>query len=418
MNKALDNNDTQDAKKTSETQSVVKKPVATKLVKIAPSAATNTPDRVQNGFFKQALRFMAILGVGFFGGMVAVRLNSPTTSISQQVGESVVLQESELISTIAEEVNPSVVSINIRSAEAGFFGRSFSSGGAGTGIIISSDGYIVTNKHVIPENTTDISVVLDDGTTYDEVEVVGRDPFTDVAFIKIQGVSDLKPAVLGESSSVRVGDKVIAIGNALGEFSNTVTSGIISGLSRPIVAGDGVTSSESLQNLFQTDASINPGNSGGPLLNASGQVIGINTAVAGNAENIGFAIPINDVISGIETVLESGELIKPFVGVRYISLNPEIASSLNLPVDQGAYLDSSVERGASVVRDSPAEKAGLKDGDIIIKANGDDVNDDSPLGVLISRAKVGDTLSLIVLRGGEEVSIDVVLERVPENLQD
>jgi serine protease Do len=372
-----------------------------------------------NGGIGPIGRLLLTLVVGFFGGWLAVQAgDSPaSTDITSGAGETVVLQESELISNIAEEVGQSVVSITVESEEQSFFG-SFSSESAGTGIIISPDGVILTNKHVIPTNTTGLKIVMQDGTEYDDIEVIGRDPFTDIAFLKINGVSDLKPAELGDSSEVRVGQKVVAIGNALGEFSNTVTAGIISGLSRPIVAGDSFSSSgrESLQNLFQTDASINPGNSGGPLVNASGQVIGVNTAVAGNAENIGFAIPISDIIGTIETVLDSGELKKPYLGVRYVALNPDIAEILNIDIEEGAYLDSNVESGAAILPDSPADKAGLKEGDVIIRINETDVTRTNPLPSIVGRLKVGDEVTLVIVRDGQEQELTALLEEVPEDL--
>ncbi len=419
MSEAKISNSTTKTKKTAAAKPKIAKtrPVPSSFaVKPSESFSTRkdgTPSRTGQNLVTWAVAFI----LGLTGGFIAVGLDDGNSSVSSQVGEQVVLQESELISSIAEKVGPSVVSINIASTELGFFGTAVESEGAGTGIIISEDGFVVTNRHVLPESITSVSVVLSDGTVYDDVSVIGRDPFTDIAYLKINNVGGLTPAELGSSKDVRVGDKVIAIGNALGEFSNTVTSGIISGLSRPIVAGDGTGATDSLQNLFQTDASINPGNSGGPLVNSSGQVIGINTAVAGNAENIGFAIPLDDVIGGIQTVLDEGELIKPYLGVRYITLSPEVAESVGVAQEQGAYLDSNIEGNGAIVADSPAEKAGLMAGDVIVKAAGEEVTATNSLPTIVGRFRVGDVVTLTVVRDGAEQDIDVVLERVPESLR-
>ncbi|MDX1765891.1 MAG: trypsin-like peptidase domain-containing protein, partial [Candidatus Saccharimonadales bacterium] len=308
------------------------------------------------------------------------------------------------------------VSIDVEIESVGFFGRSFTNEGSGTGIILSADGIILTNKHVIGEEATEVVVGLSDGTELTDVEILGRDPFNDIAYLKVNGVDDLTPAPLGDSAGIRVGDQVIAIGNALGQFENTVTSGIISGSGRPIVAGGSGVFDEpdALQNLFQTDASINPGNSGGPLVSLSGEVIGVNTAVAGNAENIGFAIPINDVKSGIESVFENGRLVKPYLGVRYTALTDSIAEEFGLDTKRGAYIFSSSNLPA-VLDDSPAQRAGLQSGDIITRIGSEAIDERNSLVFLVGKSKVGETISLTVMRDGEEITLDVVLEEVPEN---
>jgi serine protease Do len=213
---------------------------------------------------------------------------------------------------------------------------------------------------------------------------------------------------------MEVGDLVIAIGYALGEFENTVTSGIISGLGRPVTAGDsGGGSTESLTNLFQTDAAINPGNSGGPLLNSSGEVIGINTAIAGNAENIGFSIPINDVKYQIASILTKGKLEVPYLGVRYVVLTQAIKDHYDLSSAEGAWLKASGSQLA-VMTDSPADKAGLKEGDIITKVNDENITADSVLSTVLSKYKVGDTLNITYLRGDNEKTTKATLELSPE----
>ena len=262
-------------------------------------------------------------------------------------------------------------------------------------------------------------MTLSDGTKFDNVEIIGRtnasDPL-DIAFLKIKDTkgAKLSPAKLGDSSKVQVGDKVIAIGNALGQFQNTVTAGIISGFGRNVEAGNGISSSEFLQNLLQTDAAINEGNSGGPLVNINGEVIGINTAIAGNgAENIGFAIPLSDIQGLIKSVLEKGKLERPYLGVRYVTLTDDYAFQFNLPVKRGAYLAPGANGGSPVSPSSPAEKAGLKEKDIIIEINGNKIDEKNSLISLISKYGVGDEISLKILRDGKEQTLKTTLEAAP-----
>jgi serine protease Do len=278
--------------------------------KVATKKTANQSNRIKNIFL-----IMIAIASGFFGGWFGGQQKSINGS-ENKVTREIVESEGNLINAIAKDVNESVVSIDVRATATArnFFGynQSYETGGAGTGFILSEDGYIVTNRHVVSEDVTNVTVTLSDGTEIDNVEVVGRtntsDPL-DVAFVKIPDASKykLKPVKIGDSEKVEVGDRVVAIGNALGQFQNTVTSGIISGFGRDIKASDG-GGVETLQNLFQTDAAINSGNSGGPLVNAASEVIGINVATA-TAENISFAIPINDVKSLIDTVLQEGKLV-------------------------------------------------------------------------------------------------------------
>src|SRR3989344_8110671 len=306
---------------------------------------------------QKSKRSMKVLGgaflagaliLGFGGGYLGAMLQSQQEpgSLSTEAKAQYISNESELISEIAQDVGQSVVSIDVVSQVSvpTFFGTPATQeqASAGTGFIISSDGVIVTNRHVVPADATTVSVTLADGTKYDDVQVLGRSSASsslDVAFLKIKDLKGKKLAkvTLGDSAKVEVGDKVVAIGNALGQFQNTVTSGIISGFGRDVVAsadgsGEG---GESLTDLFQTDAAINQGNSGGPLVNVNGAVIGINTAVAGGADNIGFAIPINDVKGLISSVLNSGKLVQSYLGVRYVSLNDAAASDYGLDVKRG-----------------------------------------------------------------------------------
>ena len=371
---------------------------------------TNPPHKIKWGTIASGLISLAM---GFVGGALAVRLYDVRLGgldVAQD-RQAIVLSESEVISDVAERLGPSVVSISVETVQQGFFSELFTQEGAGTGIIVNADGLVLTNRHVIPENVSKVSVITADGTVYEDVEVVDRDTFNDIAFVRIKGGKDLKPAPLGDSDKIKVGDKVIAIGNALGVFDHTVTSGIISGTGRPIVAGDGAQS-EQLQNLLQTDAAINPGNSGGPLVNINGEVIGVNTAVAGGAENIGFAIPINDVKPVVDSVVSTGQIVRPYLGVRYIMLTPAIAEELDLEQSVGAYVTADAGQPA-VLSGSPAEKAGLKVEDIIIEIDGEKVTRDKPLAVIVGRRSVGDTLSLKIVRNGDEQTLSVKLEAAP-----
>lgn len=365
---------------------------------------------------------LASLSFGFLGGWFGsdARHNNATENTISQADQQIVRSESQLISDIAKTVGPSVVSIDVTSTgqQTDFFGRSraVEQQSAGTGIILSEDGYVVTNRHVIDAAATQVSITLADGTQLDDVEIVGRTADTDtldIAFLKIKDTKGKKltAAKLGDSSKVQVGDKVVAIGNALGQFQNTVTSGIISGYGRNLEAGNGDgDESESLQNLFQTDTAINEGNSGGPLVNINGEVIGINTAIAaGGAENIGFAIPINDVQGLIKSVLRSGKLERPYLGVRYVTLTDQYAYEYNLDIKRGAYLAPG-QASPAIIAGSPAEKAGLKEKDIITKVDGTAIDERNSLVSLVSRKAVGEQVELTVVRDGKEQIIKVTLE--------
>lgn len=312
------------------------------------------------------------------------------------------------IADVANSVSESVVSIVTSTTVTSYFGGSYNSSAAGTGIIVTADGYILSNKHVI-DGATNISIVLDDGTMYENVKVAAVDPLNDVAFLKIDGVNDLKPATLGDSKTINVGQQVIAIGNALGEYQNTVTAGIISGTGRSITATDSTGSMyEQLNDMIQTDAAINSGNSGGPLVNAAGEVIGINTATSSSAENMGFAIPISSVKGMLAQLIESGTASRAYIGVYSVEITAEIAKEYNLPVTAGSYLYSSPSYTA-VVNNSPAAKAGLKDKDIIVAVNGIKVGAAGSLSSLIGEYKPGDIVQLTVIREGSEIAVNVEL---------
>lgn len=370
------------------------------------------------------------LGAGFLGGWLGAsshdNQNNNGSSLITNSKQTVVTTESQAITSIAKNVGQSVVSVDVTSQSSDTSDPLGLSGGttedAGTGIILTSDGLILTNRHVIPDGTTSVSVTLSDGTTYNNVQVVGRtsdDSSLDIAFLKISNTNgkQLVPATIGNSSNMAVGDPVVAIGNALGQFQNTVTSGIISGYGRSVQAGDSTGSvSENLDDLFQTDAAINEGNSGGPLVNLSGQVIGINTAIASDSQNIGFAIPMNDVVGLIKSVETTGKLQQPYLGVLYIPITSDIAQQYNLSVSNGAWIPpSSVVGQASIVSGGPADSAGLKEGDIITAINGTAINQNTSLTSIIDQESVGNQVTLTVNRSGKTITVKVTLAAAPAN---
>ncbi|MBR3180527.1 trypsin-like peptidase domain-containing protein [Candidatus Saccharibacteria bacterium] len=309
------------------------------------------------------------------------------------------------IAEVANSVSNSVVSIltEVKSTQYNlFYGPTESTGSAaGTGIIVSSDGYVLTNKHVI-DGATKIYVVLDNGTVYNDVSLVATDPLNDVAFLKINNAENLSAAKLGDSKTITTGQQVIAIGNALGQYQNTVTSGIISGTGRSLVATDSnYQSAETLTDMIQTDAAINSGNSGGPLVNAAGEVIGINTAVS-SGNNIGFAIPISSVKGMLNSLLKTGEAKRAYAGISYSSINASNAIENKLPTTTGAYVNS-------VVSGSPADSAGLKQGDIIIAVDGIKIAANSSLGTLLGEHSVGDKATLTIIRGNNQQETTLTL---------
>lgn len=282
--------------------------------------------------------------------------------------------------------------------------------GGGSGFTISSDGLILTNKHVVSDRNASYTVFTNDGRKFD-AKVLARDPLQDLAIMKINA-ANLSTVALGDSDSIELGQTAIAIGNALGEFRNTVSVGVISGLSRDVTASGG-GSVENIRGVIQTDTAINPGNSGGPLLNLKGEVIGVNTAVVSGAQNIGFAIPINQAKRDIESVKATGEIQVPFLGVRYVIVTPEIAERQKLPIDRGALVRGT-EEGPGVIPDSPAAKAGIQAEDIIFEIAGKKITGDQGLAESISTRKVGDTVALKVLRGGKEITLKATLGKRPE----
>lgn len=313
------------------------------------------------------------------------------------------------IASIANAVSKSVVSIVTSTDQKSFFSNETTSQtAAGTGFILSSDGYVATNKHVV-SGANKIGVILDDGTAYEDVELIGTDPLNDFAIIKINNVNNLSPVKLGDSKTTSAGQQVVAIGNALGAYQNSVTSGIISGKGRSLTATDsGRTQYETLSDMIQTDAAINGGNSGGPLVNAAGEVIGINTAYASQGNNVGFAIPISSVKGIIKNVLSGKGFERAVIGVRYINLTPTIAKEKNLSVTRGALIASS-KNNKAIISGSAGDKAGLKENDIITAVNGTEIGSSGPLSSLIGEYSVGDTVKITVVRGGKTETLELTL---------
>jgi 2-alkenal reductase len=280
----------------------------------------------------------------------------------------------------------------------------------GSGVIYDSRGWILTNRHVV-EGSDTLSVELNDGRVL-RGTVYGIDTLTDLAIVKVEG-TDLPVAQLGQSNSLKVGQLVVAIGSPLGTYSNSVTSGIVSAKGRTITT-DGNTN---LNNLIQTDAAINPGNSGGPLLDAAANVVGINTAIAADSNGIGFAIPIDIARPIMEQALAGQQLARPYMGVVYRPLDKQFSDTNNLPVDAGALVQQGGTQGSptpAVVPGSPADDAGIREGDIIVKVNDQSIDGDHPLDATLSEYAPGDTVTLELLRGGQSTSVQLTLGTRPD----
>lgn len=284
--------------------------------------------------------------------------------------------------------------------------------GGGTGFLVSADGYVITNRHVVERGDVEYSIISNEGVTY-EATVAAVDPVLDIAVLKID-VQNHPNLTFGDSDAIKVGQTAIAIGNALAEFRNTVSVGVISGLSRSITASDGLGKYERLEGVIQTDAAINPGNSGGPLLNLNGEVIGMNVAMAG-AENIGFALPSNIIRNVAESVQKTGKIVRPFLGIRYVPITEELKEKNKLPVDYGVLVIRGQDPDElAVMPGSAADKAGIVENDIILDVDGEKLDEDTSLSSVIRSKNVGDTIELNVLHKGEEQTVHATLESYPE----
>lgn len=286
--------------------------------------------------------------------------------------------------------------------------------GAGSGFLISSDGMIVTNRHVVEDATASYKVYLSNGKEYD-AKVLARDSVLDVAIVKIDA-SGLPYLTLGDSSSLKLGQSVIAIGNALGQFQNTVSVGVVSGLSRSITAGDGSSGqTEALDQVIQTDAAINPGNSGGPLLNISGNVVGMDTAIVEGSENIGFALPIDSIKTVINSVEKTGKIIRPYLGLHYEVITPELKDQENLAYDYGVIVTNGDDKiDPAVIPGSPADKAGIVENDIILEVDGIKLDQNQDLAQIIRSKNVGDYVTLKISSKGVEKDVKVLLTAAPQ----
>lgn len=368
------------------------------------SPATNSALKRRIGY---GMLGIACYGLAFLGGWTGALVGRGTTPTSSQHlandGNLVVSNGEVDVAALAEKVSPSVVSI-ITSGSSLVQGAYEA---AGTGMIVSANGYILTNKHVV-EGASRATVILSNGTTYKDVSVVGTDPLNDIAFLKIANVTNLSPVELGDSKTVRVGQQVIAIGNALGQYNNSVTSGIVSGIGRPVQAGDEMGSNiEKLSDLLQTDAAINSGNSGGPLINVKGQVVGMNTAVAADAQNIGFAIPIGAVKGMLAGLIKSGTISRPIMGIQYVTITPEVKETYALSVSEGDYIFS--EAGSAIKAGGAADKAGIRDKDVLLKVNGEKISPGRSISTLIGEYQPGDVVVITLQRDGKQLDVRVTL---------
>ena len=280
--------------------------------------------------------------------------------------------------------------------------------GGGSGFLVDPTGIILTNKHVITDSNAEYTVITSDNKKFKAV-VMARDPIDDVAILKING-NNLPTISLGDSTKQELGQSVLAIGNALGMFQNTVSTGIISGLARSIKAApDPKKPVQELRGLIQTDAAINPGNSGGPLINLDGKAIGINAAIVFGAQNLGFAIPINFAKRDLADLREHGRIRRPLLGIRYVTIDENLKEKMGLPVDHGALIMGPKPIAPTIISGSPAAKAKLKEKDVIIECNGEQLTQQHTLQDILEEKGVGDTLKLKIMRGKKIIEKIVTL---------
>ncbi len=337
------------------------------------------------------------------GDLIETETETETETEDQQIEEEgdeidyyqpEITHEERIVETVENEIK-GVVSVEMRERDIG-----------GSGFFISSDGYILTNRHVVSQ-TGSYYVVTHDGEELD-AELVSEDPIRDIAFLKVEG-EDFHVSELGDSDGLRLGQTSIAIGYVLGELKNSVSVGVVSGLVRDIWAREGWRY-ERLEGMIQTDAAINLGNSGGPLLNLKGEVIGINTAKDVQADNVGFAIPINQAKKSIQSVLEHGKVISPYLGVRYMMIDEQEQRMRNLPIDYGALIVRGGPGSPAVDPGTPAQEAGLREGDIITRMDGVKIDSENPLWEVIMNYMPGDSVEIEYMRGDETHTVEIVLD--------
>lgn len=340
-------------------------------------------------------------------GFLPLNVGLIQTQVQTQQKQTILSEENAVINVV-EKVSPGVVAIGATQKVYNPFNPfalpKNESSTIGTGFVVSDKGIIITNKHVVSATNTKYSVVTKDGKKY-EIKKIYRDPILDLAIVQIEE-GGLTPLEMGDSSKLKVGQTVIAIGNALGKFTNTVTTGVVSGVGRQVQAGDPYLGSyENLEDLIQTDAAINPGNSGGPLLNSAGQVVGVNVATTEGAQNIGFAVPITAVKKIVDEFIQKGTVSRAFLGIQYRFISRDVALMNEVP--QGAYIQE-------VVSESAADKAGLRVGDIITKINGQNIDSENKISDTIAGKKVGDSLNLTVWNDKQERQATANLQELPE----
>jgi serine protease Do len=360
-------------------------------------------------FFLVISLTLSLLG-GLIGGLAFSRINyGPPlkNDLGAKKTENIRVDVLSGITDVVEKVSPAVVSVSTEFITRGLWGPNTSTSN-GTGFIITSDGLVVTNKHVVGGAKT-LTVFTSDGKEY-KASVSAIDPLNDIAFVRLESAKNLPVVELGDSGNLRVGEPVVAIGNALGQYQNTVTTGIISAIGRALPVRDSESGTQStLDNVLQTDAAINPGNSGGPLVNIRGQVVGINTAIDQGGQNIGFAIPVNVAKTALKSIEKHGRIVRPVMGISYIPITKELASKNNLPVDEGALIYSGSVGQPAVREGMPAAKAGLRENDIITKIDENNIGAKRSLYSIIQEYEVGDMIELTVLRDNKELKIKLVL---------
>lgn len=397
------------------------------------------PASVHTPFRLLAITVLISLCAGFFGGYLGAtraRQGGFMSGVPPVVdNKPVIITEQSAVIDVVKKANPAVVSIVISkdlSKVPGFgvdpfggdpffqffgFNRQTPRSspmpnvqkiGAGSGFLVSSDGLILTNKHVVDDESASYTVLTNDRKKY-EAKVLSRDPVNDLAILKIE-IANAPVLELADSTQIQIGQRVIAIGNSLGQYDNTVTTGVVSAINRSVTAGAGSGVAEQLEGVIQTDAAINPGNSGGPLLNVLGQVIGINTAIDQEGQLVGFAIPANDASRALDSFKKTGKITRPYIGVRYVLITPEVAESQRLPKEYGALIARGETLSeVAVIPGSPADKAGLVENDIILAVNGTRVDEEHSLSGLLRNHQVGDVVSLLVYHKGEEKTVTVTL---------